>query len=61
MSVSGLAFQFPGVLLLNRGSKAGLNTAAQSNPSVEFPFPFFFFFLKAVNFPSSGELSVGSL
>lgn len=60
MSVSGLAFQFPGVILLNRGRKALLNTAAQSNPSVRAPFQFFFFF-NALNSPSSHELSLASL
>lgn len=53
MSVSGLAFQFPGVILLNRGSKALLNTAAQSKASVESPFQVLF---HALNSPSSREL-----
>lgn len=37
-----------------------VNTAAQSDPCVESPFPFFFF-LNALNSPGSGELSLGSL
>jgi hypothetical protein len=38
MSVSGLAFQSPGVVLLNRRSRTLLNTAADSNTSLESPF-----------------------
>lgn len=54
VSVSGLAFQFPGVLLLNRESKALLNTAAQSNPTVRSCFKIFLMhwtLLALMNFP----------
>lgn len=48
MSVPCLAFQFPGVVLLNIGSKALLNAVAQSAPSAKFPFQFSF---NALDFP----------
>lgn len=57
MSASGLALQFPGVILLYRGSKALLNSAAQWNPCQIC----ISHFCNALNFSSSHELSLGSL
>lgn len=59
MSVAGLALQFPGLVLLSRGSKA-LSILQLSQTPVLNPH-FHFFFFNALNSPGSGELSLGSL
>lgn len=55
MSVSGLAFQFPGLILLSRGLEAQLNSTAQSNPGAESPFQWF----QCTELSQLSELSLG--